>query len=185
MSVLPGNPFGGIWSPPCLPSDAPYAPHVAPCTGPANIPLHLAPNPHSMATPDITAAIRIVLTCIDVCIVMIAMYTISTEASKGHLAHKNKLKMRRNVDNVYISSRSQLEHEHEDDALEHLHEKQVFDLLAWHIGVVDAKWYVKPRSTYCFEEYFFNIYTSNMFYDILRMRRRIFGRLVCGLRPFI
>lgn len=31
----------------------------------------------------------------------------------------------------------------------------------------------------------FNIYTPEMFYDILRMRRRTFDRLVCNLRPFI
>ena len=77
--------------------------------------------------------------------------------------------MRRNEDDVYISLHNQLGHEHEDDALKHPYVKQVFDLLAWHIGVVDAKWYVQPRSTCWFEEYFFNIYTSDMFYDILRM----------------
>jgi hypothetical protein len=44
---------------------------------------------------------------------------------------------------------------------------------------------VKPRSTCWFEEYLFNIYTPEMFYDILRMRRRTFDRLVNDLRPFI
>ena len=63
--------------------------------------------------------------------------------------------------------------------------KQIYDLIAWHIGVLDAKWYVKPRSTCWFDEYLFNIYTPNMFYDILRMRRRTFDRLVNDLRPFI
>ena len=69
--------------------------------------------------------------------------------------------------------------------MEHLHGKQVIDLLAWHIGVEDARWYVKPISTCWFEEYLFNIYTPDMFYDILRMRRRTFDRLVHDLRPFI
>ena len=69
--------------------------------------------------------------------------------------------------------------------MEHPHVKQIFELLAWHIGVMDARWYVKPRSTCWFEEYLFNIYTPDMFYDILRMRRRTFDRLVVGLRPFI
>jgi hypothetical protein len=36
-----------------------------------------------------------------------------------------------------------------------------------------------------FEEYLFNIYTPDMFYDILRMRRRTFDQLVHDLRPFI
>ena len=44
---------------------------------------------------------------------------------------------------------------------------------------------MKPRSTCWFEEYLFNIYTPEMFYDILRMRRRTFDRLVNDLRPFI
>ena len=76
-------------------------------------------------------------------------------------------------------------HEHEEEGLEHLHVKQVLDLLAWHIGVVDARWYVKPRSTCWFEEHLFNIYTPDMFYDILRMMRRTFDRLVNDLRPFL
>ena len=100
---------------------------------------------------------------------MITMYTTSTEAKEGHLAHRNKLRRKKNEDDVYISSHNQLEHEDEDNALEHPHVKQVFDLLAWHIGVMDAKWCVKPRSTCWFEEYIFNIYTPDMFYDILRI----------------
>ena len=116
---------------------------------------------------------------------MISIYITSTEASENHFAHRNKLRRRRNEDDVYMSLYNQLEHDHEDDVLEHPHVKQVFDLLAWHIGVVDAKWYVKPRSICWFEEYIFNIYTPDMFYDILRMRRRTFDRLVRDLQPFI
>jgi hypothetical protein len=73
----------------------------------------------------------------------------------------------------------------EEDALEHPHVKQMVDLIAWHIGAIDAKWYVKPRSTCWFDEYLINIYTPDMFYDILRMRRRTFDRLVSDLRPYI
>ena len=76
-------------------------------------------------------------------------------------------------------------HESEEDALEHPHEKQIFDILAWHNSIVDTRWYVKPRSTCWFEEYLFKIYTPDMFYDILRMRRRTFDKLVHDLRPFI
>ena len=76
-------------------------------------------------------------------------------------------------------------YEPDEEEFEHMHVKQVYDLLAWHIGVEDARWYVKPRSTCWFEKYFFNIYTPNMFYDILRMRRRTFDRLVNDLRPFL
>lgn len=160
---------------------APYAPAVTPCTGAANIPLHLAPNPHSLAIPDITTAIRIVMVCINICMLMITMYTTSTEASEGYLAHRNKLRRRNNEEDVSISLCNQLEHEHKDDALQHPHVKQVFDLLAWHIGVAGAEWYVKPRSTCWFEEYLFNIYTPDIFYDILRIRRKTFDRLVRDL----
>ena len=83
------------------------------------------------------------------------------------------------------SSTAFARHEHEEDALEHPHSRQVIDLLAWHIGLENARWYVKPRSICWFEEYLFNIYTADMFYDILRMRRRTFDRLVHDLRPFI
>ena len=73
----------------------------------------------------------------------------------------------------------------QEEAQEHAHAKQMLDLVAWHIGVCDTRWYVKPRSTCWFEEYLFKIYTPDMFYDILRMRRRTFDRLVHDLRPFI
>jgi hypothetical protein len=73
----------------------------------------------------------------------------------------------------------------DDDVLELPHVKQVHDLLAWHIGILNSKWYVKPRSTCWFDEYLFNIYTPDMFYDILRMRRMTFDRLVNDLRPHI
>ena len=76
-------------------------------------------------------------------------------------------------------------HEPDDDVLELPHEKQVNDLLAWHIGLLNLRWYVKPRSTCWFEEYLFNIYTPDMFYDILRMRRGTFERLVYDMRLHI
>ena len=75
-------------------------------------------------------------------------------------------------------------HGHEEEEMEHPHVKQILDIITWHIGVLDARWYVKPKSTCWFEEYLFNIYTPDMFYDILRVRKRTFDRLVDGLRPF-
>ena len=59
--------------------------------------------------------------------------------------------------------------------------KQIFDLFAWHIKVVDAKWSVKPRSTCWIAKYFFNIYTPEMFYNILQMKRKTFDNLVHNL----
>ena len=73
----------------------------------------------------------------------------------------------------------------EGGAQHHTHAHQVYNLLACHVGIEDAKWYVKPRSTCWFEEYLFKIYTPDMFYDILWMRRRTFDMIVHDLRPFI
>ena len=119
------------------------------------------------------------------CVAMVAMYITSTEASNAHVAHRKQMK-RTNGGDVCVSPLGTMRsHESEEDALEHPHMKQIFDVLAWHIGVESARWYVKPRSTCWFEEYLFNIYTPDMFYDILRMRRRTFDRLVHDLRPYI
>ena len=117
--------------------------------------------------------------------VMLSMYITSAEASNSHVAQRKKSRIQVE-DVVHGSARVALrECGDGEDELEHPHVKQVFDLLAWHAGVLGTRWYVKPRSTCWFEEYLFNIYTPDMFYDILRMRRRTFDRLVDDLRPFI
>ena len=100
-----------------------------------------------------------------------------------HIRRKKKCRVE---DDGLVRMRKTLKmHESEEDALEHPHEKQIFDILAWHNSIVDTRWYVKPRSTCWFEEYLFKIYTPDMFYDILRMRRGTFDKLVYDLRPFI
>ena len=101
------------------------------------------------------------------------------------VAHGKKTKREIGEGEVGMSSIALLGHEGDEDALEFPHEKQILDLLAWHTHGLNTKWYVKPRSTCWFEEYLFNIYTPDMFYDILRMRRRTFDRIVHDLRPFI
>ena len=126
-----------------------------------------------------------VSTCIDICMAMVAMYTTSTEASIAHIAHKKQLR-RIEEDDVTTTRRdAHGRHEEDDTSLPHPHVKQVADLLVWHIEVENASWYVKPRSTCWFDEYLFKIYTPDMFYDILRMGRRTFDRLVNDLRPHI
>ena len=100
--------------------------------------------------------------------------------------HNRRQIRRRGQGEASSTSSAELKRRDEEaDALEHLHVKQMVDLIAWHIGGLDAKWYVKPRSTCWFDEYLFNIYTPDMFYDILRMRRRTFDRMVTDLRPHI
>ena len=185
LSMPSGKHVGGMCSPPGLPTASPPVPLVVPCGEPANIPLHHVQNPHSVVTPVIASAIRTLLTCIDICVVMITMLITTTEARGGHISQRKKLRMS-NADGVYVSPHDlAMRHEPEDGVFGHLHVKQLMDLVAWHVEVLNTKWYVKPRSTCWFEEYLFNIYTPDMFYDILRMRRRTFDRLVRDLRPFI
>lgn len=113
------------------------------------------------------------------------MFIAATEANRALAAHRKKMK-RMSVEELADGTHTDLlEQEAEEVALEHAHAKQMFDLVDWHIGVQDIQWYVKPRSTCWFDEYLFKIYTPDMFYDILRMRRRTFDRLVDDLHPFI
>ena len=138
-----------------------------------------------MLEMDTLNLMRMVMTCIDKCVVMLAMYTTTNGASEAHIVQRRKLR-RPGVDDFSTSPHRMVGlHDTEDITMEHAHVKQIFDLVAWHIGVLNAKWYVKPRSTCWFNEYLFNIYTPDMFCDILRMRRRTFDRLVDKFRPHI
>ena len=125
------------------------------------------------------------MACIDMSVLMMHMQNASMEAARAKLAHRKKTKREGDGGGSSTSNMSFIRHGVDSDAHELPHEKQILDLLAWHIQGLDAKWYVKPRSTCWFEEYLFNIYTPDMFYDILRMRRRTFDRIVHDLRPFI
>ena len=126
-----------------------------------------------------------VMTIIDICVVMVTMFMSSTEANDSNSARRKQSRKREEEANNLTPHPRLTQYELEEDGLEHPHGKHVIDLLTWHIGLEDARWYVKPRSTCWFEEYLFNIYTPDMFFDILRMRRRTFDRLAHDLRPFI
>ena len=134
---------------------------------------------------DIFSAIQTTMTCIDICVFMIVMYMSTTDARGALLTQRKKTKKRSGEDVYGSTSRHAAWLDDDDDPFERIHVKQIQDLILWHIGVMDTRWYVKPRSTCWFEEYLFNIYTPDMFYDILRMRRRTFDRLVRDLRPYI
>ena len=116
---------------------------------------------------------------------MVVMHTTSTDGTSIHFAQRKKLRGKEDGGLSELSRNACRHYEPDEDELQHPHVKHIFDLLAWHIGALDARWYVKPCSTCWFDEYLFNIYTPDMFYDILRMRRRTFDRLVNDLRPFI
>jgi hypothetical protein len=116
---------------------------------------------------------------------MITMHIATTEATGASFGRRKKSRRTRFDGEATSSQPEAVRLESEHDAIMFPQVKQLIDLAAWHIGGMDAKWYVKPRSTCWFEEYLFNIYTPDMFFDILRMRRRVFDRLVQDLRPFI
>ena len=135
-------------------SATPCTPLVFLCGEPANILLQYAPTPHLMATLDVAYATRIILTCISICVAMVGLHTASTNATKAQFTHRKQLRRRGEKGVSIHSNNAMARHEPDEEALEHLHVKQVLDLFAWNIGVVDARWYVKPRSTCWFEEYF-------------------------------
>jgi hypothetical protein len=163
----------------------PAEPPVSPCAGATSMPLHLAPQRRSVATAHVVSAIPILMACIDMAVIIMHMQTASMETARARIAYRTK--KRRVVEGGWIgtSNTSTPGLGLDDDTPEYPHEKHIIDLVAWHAQGLDTKWYVKPRSTCWFDEYLFNIYTPDMFYDILRMRRRTFDRIVHGLRPYI
>jgi hypothetical protein len=138
-----------------------------------------------ITTVQMTSAMPLIVACINMAVTMMYMYMTTTEAIRTQRAHKKISKRRVECESIGTHTSMVAENESDENTLEHPHRTQIFDLLAWHVHALDAKWYVKPRSMYWFDEYLFNIYTLDMFYDILRMRRRTFDRLVQNLGPFI
>lgn len=111
-------------------------------------------------------------------VVVMQLHNASMEATNTQLAYRKKTRHVADDTDLGSTNISFPRHEPDEDLLEPPHEKQIHDMLAWHIETLNAKWYMKPRSTCWFEEYLFNSYTPNMFFDILRMRRVTFDRLV-------
>lgn len=111
-----------------------------PCT---NMPLHI-PHIHTMET---AMPMPLMLICIDTTVNILNMYILSTESAERLIRHRKRLKSIESGDGP--SSREELMQRFEcgDDTLEHPHHKQVLDLITWQIGIMDAKWCIKPRST--------------------------------------
>ena len=143
------------------------------------MPLNQVPTQQSITALTVKSMMPVIMAIIDLAVVMLCMHNAAMEATRTKLSNKKKIKRAGNGNTSYPSLHS------DEEELQHPHVKQLQDLVAWHIQGMDAKWYVKPRSTCWFDEYLFNIYTPDMFYDILRMRRVTFDRLVHDLRPFI
>ena len=129
--------------------------------------------------------VPMIMATIDIAVVILQTHISSLKGIRGHMSSRKKSKRGDADEGVRSVHMSLPEHETDNDDLPHPHEKQLHDLITWHTQVLNSKWYVKPRSTCWFEEYLFNIYTPDMFYDILRMRRVTFDRLVHDLRPYI
>ena len=176
---------GDEWSPPPAPAGIPCTVAVSRGGIPASMPLHSILTQHSIPVPTVASIVPIIMATIDIAVVMLHMHNTSMEATRTPLANRKKTK-RGDIDPYTNHASAAFQRlESDEDVLPHPHERQVHDLVAWHVELLDAKWYVKPRSTCWFEEYLFKIYTPDMFYDILRMRRVTFDRLVHDLRPFI
>lgn len=70
------------------------------------------------------------MSMINIFVIMMNIYIASTEASNVYIAYRKKIKCRVEDDGL-VPMRKTLEmHESEEDALEHLHEKHIFDILA-------------------------------------------------------
>ena len=184
LTGLPAIPVGEVCSASRCPPAGVSIPPEPPLLGLANMPLHHPPASNSMATFELDNAIPILLSCIDICVVMVSLYITSMQASASHYAQRKKLRREEAGENL-TATWSLRGNDYEEDAPADPHYRQIVDLLAWHASVLNSRWYVKPRSTCWFDEYLFHIYTPDMFYDILRMRRRTFDRLVHDLRPYI
>ena len=170
-----------MWSPPLPPGASPPTTTVEPCLGEANIPLHPPQPTESIRCWDVCTVVPLLAACIDLSVTIVQMHI----ASEIQGASRKKLKTGVDEDVVLVARRHTELCELDGDLLSQPHAQQLVNIVHWHIGNEDAKWYVKPRSTCWFDEYLFKIYTPDMFYDILRMRRRTFDRLVHDLRPFI
>lgn len=136
---LRGIPLPGGWSPPLGPSANMWTPPSPPTDEGGTIPLHHPETTTSIPTLDFPTAIHTLLACIDICVVMMSMYITSTDARAGVLAHRKKLRrgLEESVhDTAHMAFTRQ---ETQEEGLEHPHVKQVLDLLAWHVGMLDAR----------------------------------------------
>lgn len=182
---LPAEPEGVVRSPYRPPTASPRPPPVLPWCGTGSIPLELPEQQGSISSLHTRAILPVLALCIDMTVAIIDMQIATTEAIERQDRCRKKKSLRLD-DTLPLQSRTtSLGRCSEEGTQNHKHAHAIFNLLACHIGIEAARWYVKPRSTCWFEEYLFKIYTPDMFYDILRMRRATFERLVNDLRPYI
>ena len=173
------------WSPPLVPGGIPCNPALSRYGTATSMPLHHPETQQSIFVDTVTSMMPIIMSAINIAVVMLYMLNTSLEATRSKIAYRKKAKRTEHGLGAGHAVTAYSTLESDEDLLPHPHKKQMHDIVAWHIQALDAKWYVKPRSTCWFDEYLFNIYTPNMFYDILRMRRVTFDRLVHDLRLFI
>ena len=83
-----------------------------------------------MGDVDITSAIHNIMTCIDMCVFIVAMYNSMSEGRHARIAHRKRLR-RADTDGCATMPHNILgQHEQEEDALEHVHVKYIFDLIS-------------------------------------------------------
>jgi hypothetical protein len=97
-----------------------------------------------ITTVEMTSAMPLIVACINMAVTMMHMYMTTTEAIRTQRAHKKRSRRRIDCESIATHTCIVGEHESDEDTLEHPHRTQIFDLLAWHVHSLDAKWYVKP-----------------------------------------
>ena len=170
-----------MWSPPRPPGASPPTAPAKPCLGEASIPLHPPQPTELIGCWDACAVVPLLAACIDMSVTIVQIHI----ASETQGASRKKLKTEVDGNVVLLARRDTDLCGLDRDLLSQPHAQQLVNIVRWHIDNEDAKWYIKPRSTCWFDEYLFHIYTPDMFYDILRMRRSTFDKLVHDFRPFI
>ena len=76
---------------------------------------------------------------IDMAVVMVHIYSSTLEGNRAQLPHRKKTRLGDNVDGTCHSREADSRDESDEESLAHLHEKQVLDIVAWHIQALDAK----------------------------------------------
>lgn len=130
-SIRPGGkPFDGLRSPRCAPSAMPWNPHVCLCDDPATIPLHQPRATHTMTSVDVVSAMRLVMSCIDICLAMVVRHKISTDATSVHFASRKKMRSKEEAGVPGLPRNIYQRYESDVKELEHTHVKQI--LTSWH-----------------------------------------------------
>ena len=133
------------WSPPPVPAGIPCIPELSRCGTATSMPLHHPRTQQSIFVDTVTNMMPIIISAIDIAVVMLCMLNTSLEDTRSRISYIKKAKRAEHGPGSQQAVKAYFTLESDDDLLPHPHEKQLHDIVAWHIQALDAKWYVKPR----------------------------------------